>query len=181
MILVDLVLNDGNEAFFVAGAVFSALFLLAIVAYYIDSLNLFYYRKVNFRFEDIEVTYFYKWKLLTSKGNPYFIWRKIRFQNHSTGMGAEYVMDPVCEKGHIVYIYLDQNYRTHTGMLFDVIAVRDSDVSMGFDLYSLDELGKHYVYARRDGETEYIGMIERGKFYESEGMFRNVESKELNY
>ena len=96
-------------------------------------------------------------------------------------MTTEYIMDPVSEKGHILYFYFDHNYETYTGMLFDALVVRDSDVSMGFDIYSLDYLGKYYVYERREKETEYLGMIERGVFYESEGQFRNVKSRELNY
>lgn len=96
-------------------------------------------------------------------------------------MEAEYVLDPVSENGHVLYFYIDHNYQTHTGMLFDALVVRDSDISMGFDLYSLDNLGRHYVYERREEHTEYVGMIESGAFYKSEGMFRNVESKELNY
>ncbi|MBU2913793.1 MULTISPECIES: hypothetical protein [Reichenbachiella] len=181
MQFAEIILNEVSDGLLLGGLVFFLLIGLILVAYYIDSLNLFYYRKVNFRYEDIEVTYWYKWKLLTSKGSPYFIWRKIRFENHSTKMITEHEIDPVSEEGHILYFYLDQNYQTHTGMLFDVLVVRDSDVSMGFDVYSLDYLDKAYVYERRVGETEYIGMVERGKFYESEGMFRNVQSKELNY
>ena len=94
---------------------------------------------------------------------------------------SEHILDPVSEKGHILYFYFDHNYETHTGMLFDALVVRDSDISMGFDVYSLDYLGRHYVYERRQDQTEYLGMIERGKFYKTEGMFRNVESRELNY
>lgn len=170
-----------SEPVVIIGVIFFLLSMILVVAYYVDSLNLFYYRKVHFRFQEVEVTYWYKWKLFTSKGSPYFIWRKIRFKNHETKMELEHIIDPVCEQGHILYVYLDHNYETHTGMLFDAIVIRDSDVSMGFDLYSLDYLGKDYVYERREGDTEYVGMIERGKFYESEGMFRNVESRELNY
>lgn len=169
------------EGVIIGLTVFFSVFMLATIAYYIDSLNLFYYRKVNFRFDDLEVTYWYKWKLFTSKGSPFFIWRKIKFENHTTKQVSEHIIDPVSEKGHILYFYIDHNYTTHTGMLFDAIVIRDTDVSMGFDLYSLDYLGKHYVYERREDQTEYIGMIERGVFYKSEGMFRNVESRELNY
>lgn len=162
-------------------SIFFFLFIVGTIAYYLDSLNLWYYRKVKFEFEDIEVTYWYKWKLLIDKGSPFFIWRKVKFVNKSTNMSVEHIIDPVSEEGHILYFYIDHNYTTHTGMLFDAIVIRDSDVSMGFDLYSLDYLGKHYVYERREDQTEYIGMIERGKFYKSEGMFRNVKSRELNY
>lgn len=170
-----------DERIIWAGFIFFGLFLLGVVAAYIDSLNLFYYRKVNFRIDDIEITYWYKWKLFTSKGSPFFIWRKMKMKNHVTNMESEYILDPVSEKGHILYFYFDHNYETHTGMLFDAMVVRDTDISMGFDVYSLDYLGRHYVYERREEETEYLGMIERGQFYESEGMFRNVESRELNY
>ncbi|MCV9385696.1 hypothetical protein [Reichenbachiella ulvae] len=170
-----------NEPVVIFGIVFFIIISIIILLYYIDSLNLFYYRKVKFTFENVDITYRYKWKLFTSKGSPYFIWRKIEFINHDTKMTSEHIIDPVSEEGHILYFYLDHNYKTHTGMLFDALVVRDADVSMGFDLYSLDYLGKDYVYERREGETEYIGMIERGKFYESEGMFRNVKSRELNY
>jgi len=170
-----------NPNWLVGGSIFFGISLLGILAYYLDSLNLFYYRKVNFRVGDIEVTYWYKWKLFASKGSPYFIWRKIKFENADTKMTSEYIMDPVSEKGHILYFYFDHNYETHTGMLFDALVVRDTDVSMGFDIYSLDYLGKYYVYERREEQTEYLGMIERGQFYESEGDFRNVKSRELNY
>ncbi len=169
------------EEFIMGVIIMCGVFMLCAIAYFIDSLNLFYYRKVKFEFEDVEVTYLYKWKLFTSKGSPFFIWRKVKFYNKTTDMKAEYVIDPVSEQGHILYFYLDHNYTTHTGLLFDAIVIRDTDVSMGFDLYSLDYLGKHYVYEKREDQTEYIGMIERGVFYKSEGMFRNVESKELNY
>ncbi|UXP31893.1 hypothetical protein N6H18_16225 [Reichenbachiella agarivorans] len=181
MIIADLILDPENNTMLVSGMVFFLVMILLAAAYYIDSLNLFYYRKVKFRFEDVEVTYWYKWKIFASKGSPFFIWRKIKFENFSTRMISEHVIDPVSEKGHILYFYLDHNYHTHTGMLFDAIVVRDADISMGFDLYSLDYLGRQYVYEKREGETEYLGMIEAGKFYESEGMFRNVESRELNY
>ena len=160
---------------------FGGLFIVFSIVYYIDSLNRFYYRKVYFEFDDIEVRYWYKWKLFTSKGSPFFIWRKIKFHNKSTKQKSEHIIDPVSEQGHVLYFYLDHNYTTHTGMLFDAIVIRDTDVSMGFDLYSLDYLGKNYVYEKREDQTEYIGMIERGIFYKSEGMFRNVESRELNY
>ncbi len=170
-----------SEGVLIGVFIFFSLFMVGTILYYIDSLNLFYYRKVVFKIEEVEVIYQYKWKLFTSKDSPFFIWRKIKFINHETKMEAEHIIDPVSEQGHIMYIYLDHNYKTYTGMLFDAIVIRDSDVSMGFDLYSLDYLGKHYVYERREDQTEYIGMIERGKFYKSEGMFRNVKSKELNY
>ena len=170
------------DSIIIPGAlIFGGLFMLFTIAYYIDSLNIFYYRKVFFDFDDVEVTYWYKWKLFTSKGSPFFIWRKIKLYNKTTQQRAEHIIDPVSEQGHILYFYLDHNYTTHTGMLFDAIVIRDTDVSMGFDLYSMDYLGKNYVYERREDQTEYIGMIERGIFYKSEGMFRNVESRELNY
>ncbi len=98
-----------------------------------------------------------------------------------TNQESEHIMQPVSEKEHILYFYLDNNYKTYTGVLFDAVVVRDADVSMGFDLYSTDYLGKNYVYERRKESTEYLGMIERGKFYKTEGMYRNVNSKELNY
>lgn len=163
------------------GAIFSVLFMLLVIAVYIDSLHWLYYKKVNFKIGDIEVTYWYKWKLFTSKGSPYFIWRKVKLENHVTKMKQEQVLDPVSEQGHVLYFYFDHNYKTHTGMLFDALAIRDSDISMGFDIYSLDYLGSHYVYERREQSTEYLGMIEGGKFFKTEGMFRNVASKELNY
>lgn len=163
------------------GLISAAMVGLLALVFYFDSLNKIYYRKVNFTVGDIEVTYWYKWKWFTSKGSPYFIWRKIKFENHEMKTSAEYPLDPVSEKGHILYFYFDHNYETQTGMLFDALVVRDTDISMGFDVYSLDYLGKHYVYEKRVENTEYLGMIERGKFYESEGWFRNVESKELNY
>lgn len=163
------------------GSVFFIILLAGVLFAYIDSHNIFYYRKVNFKVYDIEVTYWYKWKLLASKSSPFFIWRKVKMKNHLTNMTCEYTLDPVREKGHILYFYFDHNYETHTGMLFDALVIRDSDISMGFDVYSLDYLRRHYVYERREGKTEFLGMIERGKFYQSDGMFRNVESKELNY
>ncbi|MGL1887752.1 MAG: hypothetical protein OCD76_14645 [Reichenbachiella sp.] len=157
------------------------IFTFVFVAYYLDSLNYFYYKKVNFKFDDLEITYWYKWKLLASKGSPFFIWRKVKIVNHSTNQESEHEIDPVSENGHVLYFYIDHNYKTSTGMLFDAIVIRDSDVSMGFDLYSTDYLGKQYVYEKREESTEYMGMIEQGIFYKSEGMYRNVESKELNY
>lgn len=170
-----------SEGLLIGIFIFFSVFMLGSIAFYIDSLNLFYYRKVKFKIEEVDVTYYYKWKLFTSKGSPFFIWRKIKFENHDTKMVSEHIIDPVSEEGHVLYFYLDHNYKTYSGMLFDAIVIRDSDVSMGFDMYSLDYLDKHYVYERREGETEYFGMIERGEFYKSEGMFRNVISKELNY
>ena len=155
--------------------------MLGAVAYYIDSLHLFYYRKVMFEVEDLEVVYQYKWKLFTVKTSHFFIWRKIEFYNKLTKQRSVHEMLPVSEQGHILYFYLDHNYQTYTGMLFDAVVVRDEDISMGFDLYSTDYLGKNYVYERRADQTEYLGMIERGKFYKSEGMYRNVHSRELNY
>lgn len=170
-----------DERLMWGGIIFFLLFFLGVVAEYIDSLNLFYYRKVFFKVGDIEITYWYKWKLFTSKGSPFFIWRKMKMKNTMMGTESEHILDPVSEKGHILYFYFDHNYETHTGMLFDALVVRDSDISMGFDVYSLDYLGTHYVYEKREEKTEYLGMIERGKFYKTEGMFRNVESRELNY
>ncbi|WP_221409104.1 hypothetical protein [Reichenbachiella versicolor] len=167
--------------FIVGSLIFFGLFMLCSVAYYIDSLHLFYYRKVNFRIDDLEISYWYKWKLFTSNSSPFFVWRKIKFKNHMTNQESEHIMQPVSEKEHILYFYLDNNYKTYTGVLFDAVVVRDADVSMGFDLYSTDYLGKNYVYERRKESTEYLGMIERGKFYKTEGMYRNVNSKELNY
>lgn len=183
--MISLLLLDGtvtlDERLIWGGIAFFSLFFLGVVAAYIDSLNLFYYRKVFFKVGDIELTYWYKWKLFTSKGSPFFIWRKLKMKNTVTDMESEYILDPVSEQGHILYFYFDHNYETHTGMLFDALVVRDSDISMGFDVYSLDYLGRHYVYERREEKTEYLGMIERGKFYKTEGMFRNVQSRELNY
>lgn len=170
-----------DERLIWVGIIFFSLFFVGVVLAYIDSLNLFYYRKVFFKVEDIEITYWYKWKLFTSKGSPFFIWRKLKIKNTLMKTESEHILDPVSEKGHILYFYFDHNYETHTGMLFDALVVRDSDISMGFDVYSLDYLGRHYVYERRQDQTEYLGMIERGKFYKTEGMFRNVESRELNY
>lgn len=170
-----------SNEFIIACLVFFVLFTLGCLTYYIDSLLLFYYRKVRFRVDDLEITYSYKWKLFSMKSSHFFIWRKIKFKNHMTDQVAEYILQPVLEKDHVLYFYLDHNYETLTGMLFDAVVVRDADISMGFDLYSVDYLGKHYVYERREEVTEYLGMIERGEFYESEGMFRNVHSKELNY
>jgi hypothetical protein len=166
---------------YIGGLIFIAVFMVLVVAVYIDSLNFLYYRKVEFKVGDIDVVYWYKWKWFTSSASPYFIWRKIKLSNSSTNMKCEYILDPVREKGHILYFYFDHNYKTHTGMLFDALVIRDSDISMGFDVYSLDQLGKHYVYERRTEKTEYLGMIERGEFYESDGMFRSVDSSELNY
>ena len=37
------------------GAVFSVLFMLLVIAVYIDSLHWLYYRRVNFKIGDIEV------------------------------------------------------------------------------------------------------------------------------
>ncbi|MFY0627278.1 MAG: hypothetical protein JXR07_13340 [Reichenbachiella sp.] len=170
-----------SESLLIVVLSFFSVFMLISIAFYIDSLNLFYYRKVTFMIDDVEVTYWYKWKLFTGRKSPFFIWRKIKMVNHMTNMTMERVIEPVSENGHVLYFYIDHNYKTHTGMLFDALVIRDADVSMGFDLYSLDYLENHYVYERREDETEYMGMIERGKFYKSEGMFRNVKSKELNY
>lgn len=178
---LQIVIPPFHDIIVVAGSILLFVVVLIVAVYYVDSLRNVYYRKVNFRFEDIEVTYWYKWKLLASKGSPYFIWRKVKMHNHTTKQSSEYVIDPVSESGHILYFYLDHNYKTNAGMLFDAIVIRDSDISMGFDVYSLDYLGKQYVYEKREEETEYIGMIESGKFYVSEGMFRNIESRELNY
>ncbi|MEP2025577.1 MAG: hypothetical protein ABJH98_06510 [Reichenbachiella sp.] len=183
--MISLILINGtatlDERLIWGGIIFFTLFFLGVVAAYIDSLNLFYYRKVFFKVGDLEITYWYKWKLFTSKGSPFFIWRKMKMKNTMMGTESEHILDPVSEKGHILYFYFDHNYETHTNMLFDALVVRDSDISMGFDVYSLDYLGTHYVYERREEKTEYLGMIERGKFYKTEGMFRNVESRELNY
>lgn len=166
---------------FIGSFIFMFIFLLLVVVVYIDSLHFLYYRKVEFVVGDIQVTYWYKWKWFTSRASPYFIWRKLKLHNTSTGMKSEYVLDPVREKGHILYFYFDHNYATYTGMLFDALVIRDADISMGFDVYSLDHLGKYYVYERRLENTEYLGMIEGGEFFKSEGMFRNVDSNELNY
>lgn len=158
--------------------------LLAVIVpalvLYIDSLNLFYYKKVELELGDLFITYWYKWSVFADPDDTNYTYRKVKIHDRKYDKKVEHILHPSTAKNNFLYFYWDKNYEISPMLYMNVLVLRDAVVSMGIDPVTLEYLDINYIFKRRE-ETEYIGKIEEGEYIPSSGTFQTVESSELNY
>lgn len=147
---------------------------------YLDSLNILYYKKVEFEHKDLVITYWYKWSVFADPDDTNYTYRKIKIYHKQYDKRITHILNPSTAKANYVYFYWDKSFELKPMLFMNVLAIRDAAVSMGVDPVTLEYLGKNYVFKKRE-ETEYIGKIQEGEYIPSDGNYQSVKSAELNY
>lgn len=154
--------------------------ILPAIVLFVDSLNLFYYKKVEFELDDLIVTYWYKWSVFGDRDNTNYTYRKIKLYHKKYDKKIEHYLNPSTAKDNFLYFYWDKAFEISPMLYMNVLVIRDTAVSMGIDPVTLEYLDHQYIFQRRE-ETEYIGKILEGEYIPSGGTFQEVESHEFNY